>query len=333
MIKRILIIAIASVALLLGTTMYAQKPEKKEQTKEPKGPRIVLEEMEVTLTENGKQVKHRVTKKEAHEMWKATYKKKRNEFGAKSFRGPEGRKLEDEFEGILRKSYSERKLDQKRLKVIDENGKVLKEISLKREVTKAKFWDKHKKRDWDSEKIITKVPFISDNKMFGAVVSNTLNKILVTPEFRKVYGGYRGGVSAGKLTVYNNRGEVQFEKQYPEDTFINNVRISDNGTVVAIKGVDFDEHKLHVYDRSGRETLVFPEGKRYTHISEPEISPNGKYLAVKIGVTVFFNTSTGTNWQADKDYIVREISDSGIVRVDYQDDPEKTIDLKEHLGE
>jgi hypothetical protein len=30
MIKRILIIAIASAALLLGTTMYAQKPEKKE---------------------------------------------------------------------------------------------------------------------------------------------------------------------------------------------------------------------------------------------------------------------------------------------------------------
>jgi hypothetical protein len=34
MIKRILIIAIASAALLLGTTMYAQKPEKKEP-KEP----------------------------------------------------------------------------------------------------------------------------------------------------------------------------------------------------------------------------------------------------------------------------------------------------------
>jgi WD40 repeat protein len=35
MIKRLLIIAIASAALLLGTTMYAEKPEKKE-TKEPK---------------------------------------------------------------------------------------------------------------------------------------------------------------------------------------------------------------------------------------------------------------------------------------------------------
>lgn len=67
--KRVLIIAVASVALLFGTSMYAQKPEKKEP-KEPKGPRIVLEEVEVTLTENGKQSKHRVTRKEALELWK-----------------------------------------------------------------------------------------------------------------------------------------------------------------------------------------------------------------------------------------------------------------------
>jgi hypothetical protein len=39
MIKRILIIAIASAALLLGTTMYAQKPEKKE----PKEPKLLKE--------------------------------------------------------------------------------------------------------------------------------------------------------------------------------------------------------------------------------------------------------------------------------------------------
>jgi hypothetical protein len=39
MIKRILITAITSAALLMGTTMYAQKPEKKE----PKEPKLLKE--------------------------------------------------------------------------------------------------------------------------------------------------------------------------------------------------------------------------------------------------------------------------------------------------
>lgn len=105
---------------------------------------------------------------------KTTYKKKRKEFGAKSFKGPDGRKLRDKFEGILSKSYSKRDLDQKRLKVIDEKGRVLKEISLDEQETKIKIRSERTKRDWDGKKVTTRKPLVSDNKMFGAVMSNTV---------------------------------------------------------------------------------------------------------------------------------------------------------------
>lgn len=135
--------------------------------------------------------------------------------------------------------------------------------------------------------------------------------------------------------MYDNKGDVVFEKQYPEGVYFHEAIISDNGTVAVLVGSPdtYAAVRLHVYDRSGREFFVYPEGESHATISEPMISPNGKYLAVRGSVRVFFNTHTGASWRADKRYIVYEISSNGLARVGWQDDPSKTIDLKEHLGD
>jgi hypothetical protein len=337
MIKRVLIIAIASAALLMGTTVYAQKPEK-----EPKEPRIVLEEVEVTLYENGKEIERkRITKKERLEIKKeASYKAMKrtlDKLGLKSGKEMYEKKLEGKYYEELKKWYSERKIRPPRLKVIDEKGKVLKEIPISKEKTKTKFRDERKKRDWDAEKKISKRAAVSDNKMFGAVGANVGIVPVLTDDYLEAYPRHRSLSYNAKLTVYDNKGKVLFEKQYPEGKFISGydgeVRISDNGTVAIITSTGEGEDTLHVYDRSGKEILVYPEGESYVSISDPEISPNGKYLAVTIGEAVFFNINTGAYWKADKPYIVRELSDKGIVRAGYQNDPEKLIDLKEHLGD
>jgi hypothetical protein len=335
MIKRLLIIAIASAALLMGTTMYAQKPEKKQ----PKGPRIMLEEVEVTLYENGKEIKRkRMTEKEKNEIRtelknkaiKSTLKK----LGLKKYSEMRENKMESKYHEELAKMYKVIKIDPPRLIAVDEKGRVLKEIPIKEEKTKAKYRDEHKKRDWDAEKTIRKRAAVSDNGMFGMVGINTSIISLRTPEFEKVYPYYYvGGHYSGKIIVYDNKGEVLFEKEYPKGTSISGddgkIRISDTGTVAVITGSGEGMNRLHVYDRSGREILVYPGGEDYISIREPVISPNGKYLAVRNNVALFFNTTTGAMWRADKRYLVREISDSGIARIDITE----TIDLKEHLGE
>jgi hypothetical protein len=333
MIKRTLITAMVSVTLLMGTTMYAQKPEKKQ----PKEPRIVLEEVEVILKENGKVIERkRVTQKEKLKLSTEASNKAKNrtleKLGIKTYKELREKKLVGKINEEIVKIYEEKKIDPPQLKVIDENGKVLKEISLKREKTKTKFRDEHN-RDWEAEKSTRRMPFVSDNKMFGAVSINTLILPLRTPELPNVYRFYEGRQFFSKLIVYDNRGEVLFEKEYPKGTSIDDydgkIRISDTGIVAVVTSIDEGMNKLHVYDRSGREILVYPKGEDYISISDPVISPNGKYVAVRSDVAVFFNTTTGAMWRANKRYRVREISNSGIARIDITE----TIDLKEHLGE
>jgi hypothetical protein len=167
--------------------------------------------------------------------------------------------------------------------------------------------------------------------MFGAVFTNIRDMPVYSDEFTKAHPEDEGDSPTGKLTVYENRGGVLFEKQYPEGTYINETLISDNGNVAVLAGSPdaYAVFKLYVYDRSGREILVYPKGNKYGFFSDPVFSPNGKYLALRNGNAVFFNTSTGAHWRAGERYRIREISNSGIARVGVTE----TIDLKEHLGE
>ena len=96
-----MITAMASIALLMGTTMYAQKPEKKE-TKQPKGPRIVLEEVELILFENGKEVKRkRMTVKEKNEirteLKTKAIKSTLNKLGLKTYSEMREKKMESKY--------------------------------------------------------------------------------------------------------------------------------------------------------------------------------------------------------------------------------------------
>jgi hypothetical protein len=347
MIKRLLIIAIASTALLVGTTMYAQKPEKKE-TKEPKGPRIVLEEVEVTLYEDGKEIiRKRVTRKERLKLSTEASKKAKNrtlkKFGIKTYKELREKKLVGKINEEMKKIYRAKKIDPPQLKVIDEKGKVLKDIPIAEEKTKIKISDKRLKKDWDGERETWRIPVISDNKMFGAVVSTSTDRPLYTEEYTKEY---REGIGEdftqqSRITVYDNKGDVLYEKDYDKRTVLGGQRpeftISNNGIVAVVtsKGVfGGGWFRLHVYDKNGKEKFIYPEQKKdIIDIRDITISPNGKYLAVRILNTVFFNVESGASWEADKSYIVYEISDNGIVRADWQNYPEKIIDLKENLGE
>jgi hypothetical protein len=259
--------------------------------------------------------------------------------GVKSLKEVRKKKLRRKYDIEMKKRLIARKLEHPRLIAVDEKGKVLKEIQLGTEKEKIKIRDEYNKRDRPGEQEVWRIAFVSDNRMFGVVVITSTVRPLYTEEDLK---GSTEGIGEelkqqSRITVFDNKGEVLYEKDYNDRTVLGGpsreIAISDNGTVAVVtsKGIfGGGWPRLHVYDKNGKGILTYPKQvKDILDIRDITISPNGKYVAVKIIDRVFFNTSTGARWKADKPYIVREISNSGIARIDITE----TIDLKEHLGE
>jgi hypothetical protein len=242
--------------------------------------------------------------------------------------------------------------EQKKVKFVDEKGKVLKEISLAREKTKVKIKDDRKKREWDGERVAMNVPVISPTGKFVVLDTSLIDTPAPTSEYLQVYE-YAGEIVTGGITLYNITGDVLFEKTYPRGTGVTGARpeltVSDTGIVAVITGaqdVPEGENILHAYNSNGLEILTYPkkEGEHVYPLEIQKISPNGKYLAVKTGffpeasdTTVFFDLEKNVSWRADRKYIVKEITDDGIVRATYRDPSEKKtmkteVNLKDMMG-
>jgi hypothetical protein len=243
--------------------------------------------------------------------------------------------------------------EQKKVKFVDDKGKVQKEISLKSVKTNVKLQDKRLRREWDGEQEVVKQPAIAKSGKFLVIEKTVIERFLPTEEFLKEYQGVGDMAVGGSITLYDSHGNALFEKEFPKGRAViggahSAFVVSDNGTAVAVitGGKDPErENILHVYQSSGVEILTYPkkEGEGAYPDQIMQISPNGRYLAVKVGFEnelskpVFFDLEKGSFWKADRMYVVREIADEGVVKASYRDQSDKKavfteLNLKNLLG-
>lgn len=309
--KKELVIGIVSLSLLLmAKAGYGQGALT--------GPRIVHEEEEITVIEDGKEVeKHYVGKIGDQKMaiMKDAHDRKR--------------------------TYKEKDIQPPKLKFYNENDKLVKEINLSSEKHHGKIKETRpgwKKGEFDVDIETVKRPLVSKQGKYAVMDNSTY-----------------GGIETGKIILYDTSGKALFEKQYPQGRSITNrMVISDSGTVALVTSEGAEgpqDPTLYVYDKTGKELLAYPAegedkllantkavGKRAKKVKTAaesekpdlievlQISSNGKYLAVRAGFeykytrTVFFDLEKKIFWKADRDYVVYEISDNGISKTYYQDE-------------
>ena len=308
------------------------------------GGKIVLEEEEITLMENGQEIKKVYVSKRGDEkqaIFKDLEQKVYAKLGIRSHREMSEKNLAAKHNEEINKLRSIKKLDPARLKFFDTKGNVVKEISLISEKSKGKITETrtlYKKGEFDAEMVTVKWPTVSKQGKYAVIDNTTFAD-----------AGY--SVPFGKIVLYDASGNILFEKQFPIGRAIfgdlyGHMVVSDSGTV-AVYTSEGDEGPdnqiLYAFDKNGKELLSYPSEKKHGRPdgSMLKISTNGRYLAVSVDFeqkrTVFFDLEKHLSWKADKDYVVYEISDDGIATADYLDQtkqkPSETvmINLRERM--
>ena len=252
-----------------------------------------------------------------------------------------------------------------KVKILDTEGEVIKELSLRPE-TKIEEIEisqgpKVAPKRLKVKKEITKNAVISKNGRYIGIGSNEYD-IAVIDEKGKEESLYGEGRGTGEFALLDIEGKVLWEKRFPEGrigSFISpEPLISDDGEVVVIKTRDttgvsstpkgvYVRDIIYVYDKNGKEILSLSKrDDKNLSIGSPEkVSPNGRYLAISITklekppyetIMRFYHLKKNNFWDSSQRYVIYEISNSGVAKVDNPWNPEdktKTIDLKEYLGE
>jgi hypothetical protein len=336
--------------VLMGSICHGQSA--------PAGPRIVLEEEEITLMENGKEVKKSyVSKKERDAILKEIKEKVLKKLGVTSEGEAIEQKLGQAFDEEIKKLIRVKQLDQPKMKFVDANDNVIKEIDIKtgiqREVRRSH--PKLKKPHLMEEYIARYVAMSSDGQY--ALFSESLSEGIVpeTEQEKKSMmdtdAGDLGTTTA--VRYYDVKGNILWERQTPPDMRVNKALISNDGKVVAYIQ-DFigtgnrketePPTKLVVVDKGGREIIIFPvsHGENVLRANpDMAMSPSGRYLSVqgRKGIeraNFFVDVKNKTMWVSDEHYYVRNIEDSGQAEVLYMDvkkTDRKVINLKQHLGD
>lgn len=245
-----------------------------------------------------------------------------------------------------------------KLKFLEKAGKVAKTISLANTKTKVTIHTR-KKEALPGEQEIVKTPRVSANGKYVMVNLTTYERLLNREKYPHSYGGQ---TESTKVMMYDSHGNLLFEKAYPKyrgvpdplaRIAVSDIGISAVATENATESCDPPDcgyrPLLYVYNKNGEELLVYPneKDKNIYPADILKISPNGKYLAVRVGfsdevepyLTVFFNLATKKSWKAEHSYVIYDITNDGQVECDYYDETTKapsittSIDIKKHLGE
>lgn len=316
------------------------------------GPRIMLEEEEIILfDEKGKEVR-RISDEEQEIVRKEIKDKVFKKLRVKSGEEVSEKKLCEKYNEEIDKLIKVKKLDRPRLKFIDKEGKVIKEISLGEKRIPKRLKDAVKNKEWNGYQSFYKYATVSKNQKYAAIgeysreVRWNIDNPKETEEYVKTYGeeAYVGPKAKdSKLTLFDSAGIILLEKKFSEGTVVREVVISEEGKVAVITDLyEGAPGALYVYDKTGKEILVYPKENEKVSLCEIlKISPNGRYLAVDAGFrrTIFFDLKKGKKWIANKNYVVYEINDEGKVTLDYYDEIKKKpsmteiIDITKYLGE
>lgn len=247
------------------------------------------------------------------------------------------------------------------LRFVGRDGKLHKEIPLKTQTTRERV-KTNENNDLEIEISHSKTPVISKNKKF-ILINRKTHKV---PVDRKRLGEYAYSES-DEIELYGTDGEVIYKKVFVEDAGFSDAKrqiaVADTGAVAFIlEGNPMRGNywtKLYVYDKNGTLILSYPDDKTVIRNIYPDgmdISPNGRYLSIRVGfpypdpiVTVFFDLKLKKWWKAKLSHVVYAISDTGIAITDYPNpnipdnaDRKKVkeplriredLDLKKYFGE
>lgn len=240
----------------------------------------------------------------------------------------------------------------KKLQFVDETGKVVRTISLEEEFRevpkkdrKAKIRQKHYKR-----------VSMSKNGSYAFILTDITDWDYID-ETGQEHSIDEGTVTSN-LKVFDGMGNVLLTKQFREGWGVKSrVHISDQGEALAVQlsgdamGTDeVSNEPVYVYDMTGKVLMSAPtkadieKWPDFNIDSVEAISSNGKYLAITVSygytlefptVTRFYNLHNGRFWDAEKNYVVYWIANSGETHVGSKkiSGESEDIDLKNYIGD
>ncbi len=329
------------------------------QEKSPQG-RVVLEEEEITLFDDyGKESEKLYVSRNGKEKQRILTQVKEKTLRKLGVNSIDEIKKE---KGLMQKYNEENhklvrveEIRQPKLKFIAANGNIVKRIELGEKTTSKKFKDATISKEWNGYQVNSKSATISENQEYCLIIDHlvwvrhNINDPKESGDYVKTYGegAYAPPPQEAKLVLLNNTGKELFQKKIEQGSIAGGPRpdmvVSNNGSVAFMtsKGEGPGKEVLYAYDREGRSLLTFPDSDKDVKV-HPEgdinISPNGKFLAVKAGYLgegmrlVVFDLTTGKRWKAEKPYAVFELNDNGQMKLAFGRE-NLEIDLKQRFEE
>jgi len=338
--------------VVFAADAYAQ-PDK------AKGPKIVLEDEEVTLLENGKEIKNirlNSSSEERKAIRKSIDEKVLKKLGVKTLKEVNEKRLAGKFNEEAKKLIRVKHIKFPPLRFIDEKGKEIKRISLKPET----FIEEINQGEWKKlKRDITYGALISRKGKYAIVGANKNILAAIDEEGNE----NMEGEGTGSFSLYDAAGKVLWKKEFPVGRIghfeSSEMLISDNAEIIAVETSDTTgmaesesgegiDQITYVYDKQGRELLRIPaegEEKKIWIATLNNISPNGRYLAVNVAlkleeppyqktITRFYDLKKNRFWDAKERYDVRSITSNGMALVGFFEARRGLIkiNLKDTLG-
>ncbi len=254
--------------------------------------------------------------------------------------------------------------DGNKIKFVDKNKKIVKEIDLSYKSEKIDSKDagftKYKNK---INKGIFKNAWPAKSGDYVAVgIQENYDLIPNSENEKKTIEGTDASYieSRGVLQLYDKSGVMLWEKRFPKNRIVGKVYISDNGETIACNitcgmECDFGEtgdefgassYIAYILNKQGKVLLIYPEKQSNALVQRLSLSPNGKYLAIDLSIsiiknsrsyisyyTLYYDLNRNKSWKKEGRYL-SYLFDNGMADLlDVKTQKITHIDLKKHLGE
>jgi len=324
------------------------------EIEQAKGPRVVLEEEDITLMEDGKEIqkilvsewgrhKREINKKLNNEIYQELGVKNRLEYDHRTL-GLNQEHLMKKFTEIRKQRINIKKLDKRRLTFYNKANKPIKTIPIKQEFVYKDNMTANlseKKIANSVKKQINKNAIVSDNGKYALLIFNKVEIASIADNLEEISIGEGGKVSS-EVKLMDAAGNIVWQKEFKDFSIdVNYFFVSNNGNVAILR-----DYTLLVYDKKGEEILTLPNNQQDAYIGSLSfMSPNGRYLIVdgvlrprKKGTTIFIDLVDRNYWQSPERYAIPINDDDnkvnrGIIRVGYMDGARGSfiMDVTEYL--
>jgi len=311
-----------------------------------KAQRIALEELRLTLLDNGSVVDSlRVSEREARGIIENVKADVLKSFGVDNAKALVEKGLIAEFDEAVDGRLKVERIVPPRLRFYDADGKIVKEMLMRRP------GNSKRSRMGQLEGIGT--PAAIDGPISrDAFVSADGESAVVTEYFAEVAGeGNEKYVpdTSSKIQLYDISGKMLWEERAPEHMYVNKMAISQAGEVIAFILVRergegekvFSANRLVAFDRGKKSLLDFTGNEDSYSVRSTllAMSPGGRYLSIAAakkdgdGATLFFDVKRGALIEWQEVLVPLRLGDDGIVfTVDSAGRRLKLLDLAKQMN-